>query len=500
MGGDKTKEATMKYDIVIIGSGLGGLVCGKVLSQLGQHVLVLERGSHVGGCLQNFSRDGLLRDTGFHYVGGLDEGGGLWRLFKPLGLMDLPWRRLDVDGFDKVTIGGRTFAFRQGFNEFAEALSQDFPQEREAIFKFTRELRNIEESQCDMLDPTKQLDVYATNVFGTSAYQHLTETFTDPLLVNVLSGPSMKLELCRDTLPWFTFAHVMSSFVRSSWRLAGGGEQVANKLVADIRSNGGEVLTHCEVVRLMGEGRQITAAECKNGMHFEGRTFISDLHPSVTCQLLDNNMLHGMYRQRMTRLPNTRGMFTLSLTLEPHALDYCNYNHYVYSTSDLWAPQSQDNSVKGIMISMPAPTEESDARQLDILTPMSWEECKAWENTTVGHRGKAYTYMKLRKALQCAELAETVMPGLNKKVEHFSSSTPLTWRDFVNTPQGSAYGVRKNCQQPLLTVLSSRTPLPNLFLTGQSLVLHGLQGVTMTALTTCNYILGKETVWEWLNR
>ena len=66
------------------------------------------------------------------------------------------------------------------------------------------------------------------------------------------------------------------------------------------------------------------------------------------------------------------------------------------------------------------------------------------------------------------------------------TSTPLTWRDYTLTPGGSAFGIRKDCRQPLLTMLSPRTPIPNLLLTGQNLMLHGLEGVTMTALQTCS--------------
>ena len=65
------------------------------------------------------------------------------------------------------------------------------------------------------------------------------------------------------------------------------------------------------------------------------------------------------------------------------------------------------------------------------------------------------------------------------------TSTPLTWRDYTLTPLGTAFGLRKDSRQPLLTILSPRTPIPNLLLTGQNLMLHGLEGVTMTALQTC---------------
>lgn len=82
----------MKYDVIIIGSGLGGLACAHILSKAGKNVLVLEKEAQPGGCLQSYKRNGFTFDTGFHYVGGLEEGQSLYAAFKMLGLENLPWK------------------------------------------------------------------------------------------------------------------------------------------------------------------------------------------------------------------------------------------------------------------------------------------------------------------------------------------------------------------------------------------------------------------------
>ena len=82
---------------IIIGAGFGGLLCGRILSRRGFDVTVLEQGRQVGGALQTFVREGIRFDTGFHSVGGLGPGEPLERLFRPLGLMDLPWIRTEPD-------------------------------------------------------------------------------------------------------------------------------------------------------------------------------------------------------------------------------------------------------------------------------------------------------------------------------------------------------------------------------------------------------------------
>ena len=57
-----------EFDIIVIGSGLGGLECGVMLSREGMGVCIVEQAAVPGGCLQSFRRRGHSIDTGMHYV------------------------------------------------------------------------------------------------------------------------------------------------------------------------------------------------------------------------------------------------------------------------------------------------------------------------------------------------------------------------------------------------------------------------------------------------
>ena len=100
-----------KQDVIIIGSGLGGLLCAYLLARAGKQVLVLEQGRAPGGCMQSYQRQGLTYDTGLHYVGGLSAGQPLHRLFQYAGLMELPWQQMQSEGFDRVTLGKHPYWF-----------------------------------------------------------------------------------------------------------------------------------------------------------------------------------------------------------------------------------------------------------------------------------------------------------------------------------------------------------------------------------------------------
>ena len=101
--------------VVIIGSGLGGLSCGLILSRAGYDVTILEQGTQAGGCLQCFSRHGVKFETGMHFIGSADRGQVLERLLRYLGVMDdINLSRLDPTGYDVISLQGQQFRIANG--------------------------------------------------------------------------------------------------------------------------------------------------------------------------------------------------------------------------------------------------------------------------------------------------------------------------------------------------------------------------------------------------
>ena len=460
-------------DVLIVGSGLGGLECGALLARRGLKVLVLERSNQPGGCMQSFRRGGMHYDTGLHYVGGLAPGQTMHQAFEQLGLLDLPWQRMDED-FDHVIIGGRQFTFRQGYEAFADGLAKDFPHQREALRSFISRLQSV---------TTDDMDV--------CAYDYLCQTFSDELLRNVVSAAAMKTELRRDSLPLFNFAHTLASYIESSWRLKGDGNVLVNRLISIIEEGGGKVRTNSEVVRLTETDGRIATAVCADGQAYEAEYFISDIHPAILCRLLEGcPTVRKAFRRRMASAENTCGMFTAQLSIKPGTLRYFAHNVFVYDKPDVWTMTEGNDPVKGVMISARIPDDGSDdLRQIDLLTPMPWHECRAWADTKVGRRGNDYKAFCRQKTEQCLALAEQYIPDLREKVEQCYTSTPLTYRDYLGSPEGGAFGMRKDCRTAMLSFHSVSSPLPNLLLTGQSIILPGIEGVTMTAFETCSKII-----------
>ena len=483
-----------RNSVIIIGAGLGGLECGYILAKNGMKVTVLEREAQVGGCLQTFRRGSALFDTGFHYVGALDEGESLHTLFSYFDLMNLPWKKLDEDCFDEVVIGENAFAFANKHQRFYERMSSCFPKEREGLKKYVDFLKRVGDHIFDSFNRQND-DTFTNSLFARSAYEFLNETIQDPLLRKVLSGTSLKMELNAPTLPLYTFAQINDSFIRSAWRLRGGGMQIAEKLVESIQAMGGEVKTRATVTSIKEEDGKVVGITVNDEDYMEADWFISSVHPAYTVSLVgESKKIHRIYRNRITNLDNTFGMFTANIRLKPGMLPYLNKNIYVHrSDADLWKVNTL--KTESVLVNYSVPEEHSlTAVNIDLLSPMSWNEVKKWANYPVGRRGDDYVAYKEAKAEECIRLVERHLPELRGAIDKIFTSSPLSYHSYIASAEGCAYGIRKDYNNPMFTVLTPRTPIPNLLQTGQSLNLHGILGVSMTSFFTCAEILGMETI------
>lgn len=494
----------MHYDVVIIGGGLGGLECGTLLAQRGFGVCVLEKNPRLGGCLQTFVRHGLTFDTGFHYVGGLADGQPLHRIFSQLDLLDLPWHRLDENAFDEVFLAGECYRFANGYQHFADTLLEDFAangHEPDAhsvagVRTYAALMKEIGDNTFGNLKGHSSEELSAESYFAQSAYQFLNQHIKDEKMVAVLAGASLKMELKRETLPLYTFAQINSSFVQSAWRLRGGGEQLAEHLASSIEKKGGVVRRRATVSKIVEKAGRVVAVELESGERIEGNDFICNLHPANMVALLDaeNTSMKKISRKRLSGFDNTFGMLTVQVALKAGRVPYKNCNLFIHNNiENVWNANETltPYAERSLMVSYQVPEAGShDCRNLDILMPLYWSEVSQWAGTQVGRRGEEYAEFKQKLAELCLQRVQEYVPELAGAVENVYVSTPLTYLNYTGTPQGSAYGIRKDYAHALLTVLSPATALPNLFMTGQNLNLHGVLGTSMTALMTARMIGG----------
>ncbi len=251
----------MKYDVAVIGSGLGGLQCAYILSKEGYNVVVLEKNRILGGCLQTFSRCGTVFDTGMHYIGGMDEDQILYRLFNYFNLNSrLRLKRLDEDGYDIIRYDGKDYKFAMGYDNFKETMINQFPHERTAVEKYVSMVKEIRDS-VDLynLENLSTANTAYLKYYGESIAAFIESITNDRVLRNVLAGQAPLYGGMRETSPLYIPLVIHSSYIEGAYRFIGGGSQLSDLLADSIQAFGGTILKKAEVTHIFHENGQVTS-------------------------------------------------------------------------------------------------------------------------------------------------------------------------------------------------------------------------------------------------
>jgi all-trans-retinol 13,14-reductase len=495
-----------KYDIVIIGSGLGGLVCGTILAKEGYKVCILERNKQIGGTLQTFVRKRVIFDSGVHYVGGLDKGQSLHQLFTYFGIMDkLKIRKMGLDCFDSILFDGDPveYKYAQGYDRFIQSLSEQFPGEEEAIIQYCNKIREV----CKVF-PLYNLRVgnflEKSSVLDLDAQSFIESVTSNKKLQSVLAGNNLLYAGESYKTPFYVHALVVNSYIESAWRFVDGGSQIGKYLGHEILIRGGKILKHKEVKSLIEVDGKIQFAEVNDGERIYGDIFISNVHPKQTLEMVKGDKIKKAYRNRINSLSNSISILTINVVLKKNKIPYVNKNYYFFKQHDTWGVgnYTAEDWPRGYALFF-TPFRDSDeyAEGVTIMTYMRFDDVKKWEKTfntvaEVDYRGDDYELFKKEKAEKLLEYIEERFAGLKDAIDSYYVSTPLTLRDYTGTDDGSLYGITKDYRDPMKTFISPRTKIDNLLLTGQNLNLHGVLGVTVSAVSTCAQILGIDSLLE----
>jgi len=497
-----------EYDFAIIGSGIGGLVTALILAKNGYKVIVLEKNHQIGGALQVFSRDKCVFDTGVHYIGGLDKGENLYQIFKYLGIYDdLKLKSLDRDCFDLIRLNsGKIIPHGQGYANFIERLTFEFPTEKPAIESFCAKIQEI----CSYF-PLYNLEsegekTYYTHpeILGIGAWDFVSSITENNDLKIALLGSGILYAGDAKTTPMYVVALIMNSFIKGSYRLVDGGSQLAKGLVKQLRAHGGEIEKHKVVISAdVNEQKNIQSLQCADGSSYIAKNYISSLHPSETIRIIGKEHFLPAFTKRIARLPNSVSCFMVNISLKENTFPYLNKNYYDYFTEDGWNVVDYDKeSWPQVMYTCTSATSKSEefAESISVMTYMSKNEVDAWSksfNTVASQseRGEAYEGFKRDKEQKVIERLESRFPGIKKCIKNVYSSTPLTYKDYLGTPEGELYGIIKDFNHPTRSIINTKTKVNNLYLTGQNIVFHGILGATIGAfVTSFNFVENKNII------
>ena len=516
----RAERAEDRFDVVVIGSGIGGLTTAALLSKAGRRVLVLERHYAMGGFTHTFRRRAYEWDVGVHYVGELQTEGTLPHLL----MHDIAGDRLEwalmPAVYDRLHFPDRSYDVRAGREEFIAGLAADFPSERSAIARYVAladrayvaAIRFFRHKALPRLlaGVTRWAMCGAfLKVARQTTLDALTSLTKDPRLVGVLTGQWGTYGLPPAESSFGIHAIVASHYLGGGAYPVGGAGSIAASVLPTIEAGGGKLLVNAEVEQILVRKGRVRGVRMVSGQEIVAPIVISDAGVANTFGRLlgeETRARFGLDRKLAEVEPST-GHVSLYVGLREPA------HRIGLEATNLWIHPSYDHDrnvrsylgnreapLPTVYISFPSakdPTWEArrgESATLEVVSFAPYEWFETWEQRRWRKRGAEYEELKARFSERLLQALYEHVPQTQGKVDYHELSTPLSTRHFGNYARGEIYGLSPTPRRFGLEWLVPRTPVRGLFLTGQDVVAHGVVGAMYGGLVTASAILRRDVL------
>lgn len=507
------------FDAIVIGSGIGGLSVGAMLAKAGKKVLMLERHYTLGGYTHLFRRRGYAWDVGLHYVGGVHiKGTFLNKAFRYISNEQLAWAPLD-DIYDRAVFGDKEYIFPRGKANLKAQLKEYFPTpaDHTAIDAYFQLLQEVEQVGVGyyvekVLPPT--LAKWFGPMLRRKVLRYSDETTltvlrrltTNEQLIGVLTAQYGDYGLQPAQSSFYMHALLANHYMDGAGYPVGGAGSIVETVVPVIESSGGAVVHQAEVTNIIVEGNRATGVTLADGKSIYADTIISDvgihntyskLLPAAVAQQ------HHLFEQLEQLEPSGAHMgLYVGIKDTPQNLHLPRCNYWIFPDEynhelNQQRYQNLDSQLPVSYASFPSAKDPASQKhhpgrtmvEVIIIVPYDW--FKKWEGTEWRKRGEEYTAMKERVAQLMFNDLYRVAPQLKGKIDHYEVSSPLSTKKFTNHPFGEIYGVAHTPKRFRQTFLRPQTPVKNLYLTGQDVMIASIAGGLMGGLLCASAVLKK---------
>ena len=471
--------------IGIIGGGMGGLFTGALLAKIGYQVHVYEKNQIIGGGLQSFRRDGVYFNPGMHNFGGFDEEWALSHMFRYLEIKEkLHVMPTDKDAQEIVwTDSAHCYRLPRGRSHFEKYLVTHFPNQAVGIRQYLDTLYLVANSFDNFYMRSHALHPEAEEYVNMKLLHLLRRFITDEELIKLLCFLSPLCGNIPAEIPVPLYSMLAVLYLSGEFRFVDHSLQLANALKDVIASHGGEVANGVEINEIkVKDGHVIDIADTE-GRRYHADAFVAAVTPTLLYSITTEDVARKVTIKRASAFKTDKSVFSVYIKFRPNSFPFIN--------STLYIPIKDGDSKKPpyIVITTPPVSNQGQfAETMEILVPIFYEPFSAWENTTVQHRGEEYERLKKTMAADIIKHVSTKY-NIQPAIQSVYTATPLTIRDYYNNPDGSVFS-----QMGLGVPFRTRTD--NLFVTGQSVLFHGLCGVPLTAILTAEAVSGQDILTD----
>lgn len=511
----------MSYDVIVIGSGIGGLTSAGLLARTaGKRVLVLERHTEPGGLTHTFRRDGASWDVGVHYIGQIGPGSRARTYFDYLSGGELEWNRMP-DAYDRFVYPGLDLSISSDPDRYERDLVTAFPQESRAIHRYFKDVRRATAwatmgfVQGMVPRPVASFLGLVQRAGGRTATgttkAYLDARFRSPELRGVLASQWGDYGLPPSRSAFAVHAMIVSHYLEGGWFPRGGSARIARTFEKGIERAGGAVRVAQEVTEVLTENGAAIGVRVmdRRGTPIRERIYrapaiISAVGAFNTFNRLlptsgDIGRATGPARRTLANLGTNTSAVTVFLRLreDPRSIGLNGGNIWV--NRDLDHEHSQEHTVSllegrphDVFVSFPSLKSGESPHTAELISFCDATAFQHWADHPKGDRGPEYSTLKEHVARGMLDLAESAAPGLSDLVDYMEVATPLTYEHYTAHPAGAFYGPPATPLRYRSGPLGPRTAIPGLLLSGQDAGSSGVMGAMMGGVAAACQALGPQ--------
>ena len=469
------------WDVIIIGSGIGGLVTATQLAAKGVKVLVLERYLIPGGSAGYFERQGYRFDVGASMIFGFGQQGTTNLLTRALAAVGQSLETIA----DPVQIHyhlpqGLEVKVHRDYEKFLQELTARFPQEARGIRQFYDEGWRV----FNCLNAMELLSLEELGYLLRVFFQHpgaclglvkyLPQNAGD-IARRYISNPELLKFIDMECYCWSVVPADLTPMINAGMVFSdrhygginypkGGVGQIAEKLVEGLVQSGSEIRYQARVTQILTEKGRAIGVKLANGEKLLAKRIVSNATRWDTFEkLLDADRLPKTEKTWGDRYQQSPSFLSLHLGVKADLLPPGTECHHILLEN--W--QQMESEQGTIFVSIPTLLDPSLAPPghhiIHTFTP-SW--MAAWQ----GLSPQNYQAKKEADAHRLIERLESIFPGLNAALDYQEVGTPRTHRRFLGRQNGTYGPIPQRKLLGLLGIPFNRTAIPPLYCGGDSTV------------------------------